>query len=103
MADNADLAKAGRVLILEVKSSTEKSVPYGLTLGTGYNGYQLSDTWLNPTNGVIERMMKIGNQIVRVNGTKLKDIFENTPNKIEKYVVEIDSDGLAKILKVDVL
>ncbi len=99
-ANSNDLATATRVIIVEVKSSTTNKVPYGLTLGEGYNGYQLDNRWLD---GVIEKMegdTEITKTIQKV-GQALGRVFRDTPQIIEKYVVEVDSDGLAKILRVE--
>jgi hypothetical protein len=75
-------------------------VPFGVSLGQGYGGYQLDENWLT---GVINRMAGSEeiNKTIQVVGQTLRTIYRDTPSKIEKYVIEVDTNAAAKVLKIE--
>lgn len=100
LANSNDLASATRVILLEIKSSTANSVPFSISLGSGYGGYQLDNDWLD---GVITKMIGSDevSKSIQVAGQAFRRIFENNRTIIEKYVIEVDKQGLAKIIGIN--
>ena len=97
LANSDDLATATRIIILEVKSSTTKNVPFNVKLGEGYGGRQMETIWLQ---GVISKMENQAEKSITLVGTSLRSVVETNPHVIEKYLVEVDNSALAKIIRV---
>jgi hypothetical protein len=99
LANSNDLASASRVILLEIKSSTANSVPFSVKLGEGYNGgFQLDTRWLD---GVISKMQNDAEKSIYQAGQALRSVFQEKANLIEKYVVEVDINASARIIRIE--
>ena len=58
----------------------------------------MGDKWLNPNTGVISKMAIPYPTTFKA----MENIFNNKKSIIEKYIVQVDADGMAKIIKAEV-
>jgi hypothetical protein len=69
-------------------------------VGEGYGGSQLDDIWLN---GVITKMIGSDevNKTIQTAGRALRRIYDTNASIIEKHVIEVDGNGLSRIIRIN--
>jgi hypothetical protein len=108
LTENVPLAQLKEVIVIDIKSSITQKVPHTQTLGRGYGGFiQLSDNYLfgvdeSEIGGIVREMLKSVYASENVSPTARMLLWVRDNNiPIRKYIVQIDKDGVSKLVKID--
>ncbi len=84
--------------MIEVKSYTSKTIPTGVSLGKGYGSFQMMDEWIR---GLARRYLSSTKPSHNETGELIDYMMEKKKNQIEKYIIQVDYEGDARVIKVN--
>ncbi|MCR9063959.1 MAG: hypothetical protein NXI00_08335 [Cytophagales bacterium] len=84
--------------MIEVKSYTSKTIPTGVILGKGYGSFQMMDEWIH---GLARIYLSSTKPIHNETSELIDYMMEKKKNQIEKYIIQVDYEGDASVIKVN--
>ncbi len=84
--------------MIEVKSYTSKTIPTGVSLGKGYGSFQMMGVWIEKLK---DRYLKSTKSSLRESGSLIEHMLEKKKQLIEKYIIQVDIKGNARVVRVD--
>lgn len=98
LVDSKYFSKLTKMIIIEVKSYTSKTVPTTTTLDIGYDFRQMTDGWIE---AVRTKLIGQTDELKKEAGELLDKVLKGPPGKLEKYVIQIDKQGNAAMIRVN--
>jgi hypothetical protein len=98
LVDSRSIGKIKKMIIIEVKSFSNKEVPQGVSLGEGYGTYQMTDEWINALK---TKYLSNANIEIKDSGKLLQKMIDDIPQGIEKYVGQVDFKGASRLIKLN--